>query len=296
MPTRRVDALLLLDKPVGLSSNAALQRARRLYRARRAGHTGTLDPLAGGLLPLCFGEATKFAAAMLEADKSYRARIRFGARTSTGDAEGEVIARAPIDFHEGQLLAVLERFVGELQQVPPMYSALKHQGRPLYDYARSGEDVERAARPIRISRIDLVQFDGMEAVIEVVCGKGTYIRTLAEDIGLALGSAAHLGALVRTRVGDLRLENASSLAAIEGLDEVGRDALLLTFDLLLADVPRLVLPSPLEERFCQGREIGPLGTFPGRLRVYAGDGRFLGLGLADAHGMVRPKRVVAPAD
>lgn len=296
MRTRRLDGLLLLDKRVGLSSNAVLQRVRRLYRARRAGHTGTLDPLAGGLLPVCFGEATKFAAAMLEADKAYRAQIRFGARTSTGDAEGEVIERTPIGFGEEQLLAVLERFVGETHQVPPLYSALKYEGRPLYDYARKGEDVERAPRPITVSRIDLLQFDGTQALVEVVCGKGTYIRTLAEDIGRALGSAAHLAALVRTRVGGLRLEDAHELATLERLDEAGRDALLLSFDLLLAAAPRLVLDAPLDERFCQGREIGPLGTSPGRLRVYAEDGRFLGLGLADANGMVRPKRLVAPVD
>src|SRR5262245_32322385 len=212
-----VDGVLLLDKPSGPSSNAVLQRAKRLLGAARAGHTGTLDPLASGLLVIAFGEATKFSGGLLEADKAYRARLRFGARTSTGDAEGEVLERSEVAVSEEGLRAALERFRGEIGQVPPMYAAIKRDGRPLYDYARRGQMVERTARRITIRRLELEKFDRDEADLTVECSKGTYIRTLAEDIGESLGCGAHLAALERTAVGPFSLSQAIGLEALEAL-------------------------------------------------------------------------------
>src|SRR4051812_47701901 len=205
MPARDVDGVLLLDKPSGISSNAALQSARRLFAARRAGHTGTLDPMATGLLVLCFGEATKFSGALLDADKAYAARVRLGARTSTGDAEGEVIERREVRAGPAQIEAALARFRGGIEQVPPMHSAIKHLGRPLYAYARKGETVERSARRVVIRELVLEGMSGEEIDLRVACSKGTYIRTLAEDIGEALGCGGHLSALRRTAVGPFPL-------------------------------------------------------------------------------------------
>lgn len=291
--SRRLDGVLLLDKPQGLTSNAALQRAKRLFRARRAGHTGTLDPMASGLLPICFGESTKFAGGLLHADKAYRARIRFGERTETGDAEGEVIERSAVSFSEAHLHAALARFRGEIEQVPPMYSALKRGGKALYEYARQGKILERAPRRIIIHVLELESFDGVHAEVRVACSKGTYVRTLAEQIGSALGCGAHLRMLVRTRVGEFRLEDAHALIDLERRSEDARDALLLPVDSLLAGKPRLVLPAPIDEGFLQGRAVGPLRASAGVHRVYSGNGRFLGLGLADEAGMVRPERLVS---
>jgi tRNA pseudouridine55 synthase len=206
-----IDGALLLDKPLGLSSNAALQQARRLFGAAKAGHAGTLDPLASGLLVVLFGEATKFAGPLLDADKEYLATLKLGERTATGDAEGEVLERRPATL-EG-LPAVLERFRGEIDQVPPMYSALKHQGTPLYRLARRGEEVERNARRVRISRLEATEAAGDRLVLRVVCSKGTYIRVLAEDIGEALGCGAHLSALRRTASGRFNVAQAATLRA-----------------------------------------------------------------------------------
>ena len=205
-PKRCVDGVLLLDKPYDISSNGALQKARWLYTAAKAGHTGVLDPLATGLLPLCFGEATKFSSYLLDADKAYRATVCFGSNTTTGDIEGEVVRERPVTFDREQLLTAMRGFVGEIDQVPPMYSALKHQGRPLYEYARAGIVIERPARHITIYSLDLIEFDGREAVIDVVCSKGTYIRTLSEDLGELLGAGAHLTGLRRTRTAGFSLE------------------------------------------------------------------------------------------
>src|SRR5262245_62141409 len=198
---RRVDGVLLLDKPSGLSSNAALQRAKRPYRAEKAGHTGTLDPLASGLLPVCFGEATKFAQALLVADKRYRATVRFGASTSTGDADGEVLATCPVALSRGDVEAVLPRFIGRVSQVPPRHAALKHQGRKYYEYARKGIEIPRAAREIEIRELELRSWRAPDAELDIGCSKGTYVRALAEDIGAALGCGAHLAALRRTAAG-----------------------------------------------------------------------------------------------
>ena len=226
-PRRRVDGVLLLDKPSGISSNAALQRAKRLYRAEKAGHTGTLDPLASGLLPLCFGEATKFAQAMLDARKEYVATVRFGIATSTGDAEGETVAEQPADFTRDDLEAALPRFIGRIMQVPPRHAALKHEGRAYYAYARAGVEIPRAPREVDVGAIEIVGWAPPAATLRIECGKGTYVRTLAEDLGGALGTCAHLAALRRTAAGAFSLAEAVTLGFLETLDEQARDALLL---------------------------------------------------------------------
>lgn len=292
---RRIDGVLLLDKPPGIGSNAVLQHARRLFAAERAGHTGTLDPMASGLLALCFGEATKFSGELLEAGKSYVATLRLGERTATGDAEGEVLERRPVSVTREQLSAVLERFRGEIRQVPPMYSALKRAGRPLYEYARQGIEVERDARTVAVTALVLDRFEGAEATLSVECSKGTYIRTLAEDIGEALGCGAHLCKLVRTGIGRFRLEQAHRFEAIEALPEGERPGLLLPVDALVRDLPELALPEPVAAAFRQGQAVSAPCAAQGRVRVYAADGRFLGVGLVEPPGSLRPKRLVSGA-
>ena len=211
--------MLLFDKPLELSSNTALQKVRRLFTAEKAGHTGTLDPLATGLLPVCFGEATKFTIALLDADKRYRATIRLGQRTTTGDAEGEITETRPVAVDEAQVLAVLETFMGETRQLPPMHSAIKHQGKPLYEYIRKGETVERELRTVIIRELTLERLQGNELEFSVLCSKGTYVRTLAEDISEKLGCGGHLIALRRTGIGEFSLDDAYTLAQLEGMDE-----------------------------------------------------------------------------
>lgn len=290
---RRIDGVLLLDKPSGISSNAALQRTRRLIEAERGGHTGTLDPMASGLLVLCFGEATKFSGELLDAGKRYIARLRLGERTSTGDAEGDVLARRAVSVSREQLERALERFRGEVMQVPPMFSALKREGRPLYEYARKGITLERAARKVTISALELEVLAGDQATLSVSCSKGTYVRTLAEDIGEELGCGAHLIGLVRTAVGAFRLEQACRVEDIEALPVSERRGLLLPVDVLLEDLPPVQLPGHLEGEFLNGRPVGPVQAPAGRARVYGSGGRFLGLALADDSGEVQPKRLLA---
>jgi len=290
---RRIDGVLLLDKPSGIGSNAALQRSRRLLEAERGGHTGTLDPMASGLLVLCFGEATKFSGELLDAGKRYIARLKFGERTSTGDAEGEVLERRPVSVTREQLERSLERFRGEIKQVPPMFSALKREGRPLYEYARRGITIERAARKVTISALELEDFAGDEATLSVSCSKGTYVRTLAEDIGEVLGSGAHLIGLVRTAVGAFRLEQACRFEDIEELSVSERSGLLLPVDVLVQDLPPVQLPDHLESAFLNGRSVGPVQGPACRVRVYGTGGRFLGLALVDGSGGAHPKRLLA---
>lgn len=290
-PRRRVDGILLLDKPLGLTSNAALQTVRRLYNAAKAGHTGTLDPLASGLLPLCFGEATKFAGELLEADKAYDAVIRLGVTTNTADAEGEVREMRPVRVTAEQTAAVLRGFVGEIMQVPPMHSALKRDGKALYEYARQGIEVERAPRRVTIHGIRLNSLDGNLLAISVDCSKGTYIRTLAEDIGAALGCGAHLAGLRRTRIGRLALAQAVSLAQIETAEGAARDALLAPVDALLAELPRAELDATSAIRLGKGQPVR-WNAQPGRFRA-CHDGRFLGLCELDAEGWLAPRRLIA---
>jgi len=253
---RAVHGVLLLDKPLGLSSNDALQKAKRLFRAEKAGHTGTLDPLATGLLPLCFGAATKFSQASLEADKSYRATLKLGATTTTGDAEGEVLERRDVNVTPARFAAACASLTGPISQVPPMHSALKHEGRALYDYARAGITIERAARAVTIHAIDIPPLDTQgvadEWVIDVRCSKGTYIRTLAEDIGRALGCGAHLSALRRTGCGPLGLSGAHTIEQLAAMDDAGRDACLQPTDCLLADAPVVRLDDEDAGRFLSG--------------------------------------------
>lgn len=288
-----VDGVLLLDKPRGITSSAAVGWARRLLAARKAGHTGTLDPLATGLLPCAFGEATKFAADLLDADKGYEATLRFGVTTTTGDAEGEVISRRPADVTRAALETVLSRFTGTIDQVPPMHSALKRHGRPLYELARAGREVERAPRRVRIERLALLALAGDEAVLAVECSKGTYVRVLAQDIGAALGCGAHLAALRRTRVGNMRVEDAVPLAALEALDLPARRARLLPLDALLASLPRVDLAAEQARRFSHGQRL-PLRLAPApRVRVYAPAARLLGLASIDEDGALAPRRLLA---
>ncbi|MFY9512291.1 MAG: tRNA pseudouridine(55) synthase TruB [Rubrivivax sp.] len=252
-PRRALHGVLLLDKPLGWTSNDALQKAKGLLRAEKGGHTGTLDPLATGLLPLCFGAATKFSQVSLDADKAYRATVRLGQRTSTGDREGEIVAELPVDAIERAAIdAVLPRFTGAVDQLPPMHSALKHQGRALYDYAREGVEVQRESRRVTIHAIDIVDWQSPTLVIDVRCSKGTYIRTLAEDIGTALGCGAHLAALRRTASGPLTLAHAVTMDELVELDEAARQALLQPVDLLLAGWPEVRLPDDEAGRFLTG--------------------------------------------
>jgi tRNA pseudouridine55 synthase len=286
----QVDGVLLLDKPLGLSSNDALQKARRLFSAAKGGHTGTLDPLASGLLPLCFGEATKFSADLLDADKTYEARLKLGVTTDSGDAEGTVLEVRPVVVDAAAFAAVLPTFVGEIAQVPPMHSALKRDGRPLYELARQGMVVERAARKVVIHGIELLDFAGDEASIRVRCSKGTYIRVLAADIGAALACGAHLIGLRRTAVGELELQGALTLDELAALPEEARAACLQPLDRLLQSLPATTLDSAASERFSHGNPVPASGDAPA-WRVY-GEGRLLGLGRLGSDGQLWPKRLI----
>lgn len=293
---RAVHGVLLLDKPLRLSSNDALQKAKWLLRAEKAGHTGTLDPLATGLLPLCFGAATKFSQVSLDADKGYRATLRLGQRTTTGDLEGEVVDERPVDIDRARLDAALARFTGAIDQLPPMHSALKRDGKALYEYARAGQTVEREPRRVFIHAIDIVDWHDAVLVIDVRCSKGTYIRTLAEDIGEALGCGAHLTALRRSASGPLTLEGAVTLAELEALDEPARLALLRPVDALLADWPGLVLPVDEAGKFLTGlRRRVQRADLPA-LRVYGPEpGAFLGSAHITA-GELIADRLLSPAE
>jgi tRNA pseudouridine55 synthase len=288
---KQVDGVLLLDKPVGFSSNDALQKARRLFSAAKGGHTGTLDPLATGLLPLCFGEATKFSADLLDADKTYEATLKLGVTTDSGDAEGVVTATHPVQSVESDVLAVLPRFVGAINQIPPMHSALKRDGRPLYELARQGIEVERAPRAITIHAIDMLSFSGDEVRLRVACSKGTYIRVLAADIGVALGCGAHLTALRRTVVGDLSLAGAVTLAELEGIEESARLNFLKPVDALLHSLPVLAVEGDAALRFRHGNPIGLPSGLAGKIRVYE-NGRLIGIGEPGPGGRLWPKRLV----
>ena len=276
-PGRRVDGVLLLDKPAGLSSNAALQGAKRLYAAEKAGHTGTLDPLATGLLPLCFGEATKFAQVLLDGAKEYVATVHFGVATTTGDAEGDVAHITEASFSRRELEEILPSFVGTIVQVPPAYAALKFQGRRYYDYARAGVEVPRTPRPVEIAAIELVEWSAPRAILRVACGKGTYIRVLAEDIAGALGTSAHLAALRRTATGPFALDDAVTLDVLEGIDLAERDARLLPPDAPLTLIARLDVDLPTEQALRAGRVGRSPPAASGRYRCYGPDDRFLGL-------------------
>jgi len=292
-PARQiVDGVLLLDKPVGITSNAALQKAKWLLNARKAGHTGTLDPFADGLLPLCFGEATKFSAYLLDADKRYRAVLQLGVTTTTGDPEGEVLDTREVAASRDDIAAVLPRFMGEIEQIPPMHSALKHQGRPLYEYARAGIEIERPPRKVTIRTLEMIECAPPRVVLDVQCTAGTYIRTLAQDIGAALGCGAHLTALTRTAAGGFSLDQAHALANLETLDASQRAALLQPADCLVTHLPALQLDEAETTAMCQGRSIAHPTQHAGLVRLYTAANRFLGLAQTDAGHLV-PHRLVA---
>lgn len=290
-PRRKVDGVLLLDKPQGLSSNTALQIARRLLNAEKAGHTGTLDPMATGLLPLCFGEATKFSSELLDADKAYEATLKLGMTTTTADAEGEVLQTREVAVTQAMLEAALAKFTGPIAQVPPMYSALKRDGKPLYEYARAGVELEREARNVVIHKLELLDWQGDEVRIAVDCSKGTYIRTLAEDIGEVLGCGAHLIALRRTRIATLGLAGTVTLEQLE--HAVDRDALLAATESLLGDLPAAHLDAAASDRLLHGQPVSMAGMSAPRYRAYAHDGRFIGLCQLDTQGRLAPKRLIA---
>ncbi|MBB5415946.1 tRNA pseudouridine55 synthase [Paraburkholderia atlantica] len=302
VPRRALDGVLLLDKPLGLSSNDALVRAKRLYLAKKAGHTGTLDPLATGLLPLCFGEATKFSQDLLEADKTYEATMRLGIRTTTGDAEGEALDIRAVDCDEVAVRAALPRFIGEIVQVPPMYSALKRDGKPLYEYARAGQTVEREGRQVTIHSLELIACALPDVTFRVTCSKGTYVRTLAEDIGEALGCGAHLVALRRTGVGALTLEHSVTLDALSDATALERDAWLQPVDALLSTFPQVCLSDDDTRRFLHGQRlklssltIAADAVNAPRVRVYSAKGRLLGVA-KPGEGVLAPERLVVTTE
>ncbi|OGS98668.1 MAG: tRNA pseudouridine(55) synthase TruB [Gallionellales bacterium RIFCSPLOWO2_12_FULL_59_22] len=289
---RPLDGVLLFDKPLELSSNTALQKVRRLFQAEKAGHTGTLDPLATGLLPICFGEATKFSTALLDADKTYRALLRLGQTTSTGDAEGEIVAEHPVDVRQADVDAVLAKFRGEIRQLPPMHSALKHQGKPLYEYIRKGETIARELRNVTIRELVLNSFSGNEMDITVRCSKGTYIRTLAEDIGATLGCGAHLIGLRRTAVAHFDLNNASNLQQLEAMAEAERDARILPLEALMPGMPKLQLDAVQIKRLAQGQRLGlDTGLPDGKVCLHGPLG-FIGTGLLQGRRLA-PERLLS---
>ena len=295
-PRDLVDGVLLLDKPVGLSSNDALIKAKRVMNAKKAGHTGTLDPFATGLLPLCFGEATKFSQDLLEADKTYEATVHLGIKTDTGDTEGEAIETLPVDVTVEQIEAALARFRGPILQVPPMYSALKRDGKALYEYAREGIVLEREARPVTIHALELIDYEASMLRIRVTCSKGTYVRVLGEDIGAALGTGAHLNALRRIQVGALTLDGMITLEALQAHAEPR--SLLAPVDALLSTFPAVELTPELAKRFLNGQRLAlgkeavAVPSEQGRVRVYH-EGKLLGTANLQEWSILAPERLIA---
>jgi tRNA pseudouridine55 synthase len=295
-PRDLVDGVLLIDKPVGLSSNDALTRVKRIVNAKKAGHTGTLDPFATGLLPLCFGEATKFSQDLLEADKTYLATVHLGITTTTGDTEGEVLETRDVDVTTEQVEAALARFRGPILQVPPMYSALKRDGKALYEYAREGVTLEREARPVTIHELELVAIAAPFLTMRVTCSKGTYVRVLGEDIGAALGCGAHLSALRRVQVGSLTTANMVTLEELQAHENPL--SLLAPVDALLSTFPRVDLTPELEKRFLNGQRLAlgkeavEVPQEQGRVRVYA-DGKLLGTAILQEYAILAPERLIS---
>ena len=295
---RNVDGIVVLDKATGLSSNAALQQVKHLFEARKAGHTGSLDPLATGVLPLCLGEATKVSQFLLDSDKGYRARIKLGVRTDSGDSEGNVIAEHETGaIGRQEIEAAIERFKGEIDQLPPMHSALKKDGVPLYKLARQGKTVEREPRRVTIYRIELTAFEGTELELEVECSKGTYIRTIADDLGQALGCGAHIIALHRTKAGAFTEQDCIGVETLiqekenNGLN--GLDQFLIPMDQAVADLPAVRLPE-ITASFVKNGQAVLVQHLPrdGLVRLYEEE-QFIGIGYIDDEGKVAPKRLIA---
>ena len=293
-PRLKLDGVLLLDKATGQSSNHALQAVRRLYNAEKAGHTGTLDPLATGLLPVCFGEATKFSSELLLADKSYEATVQLGVTTVSADSEGQVLEVRPVNVSREQIESVMNCFRGPISQLPPMYSALKRDGKPLYEYARDGIEVDRQPRTITVYELQLLGVSCDRFSFTVRCSKGTYVRTLAADIGEALGCGAHLTSLRRTGIGALDVALAHGYSALESLSDELRQAMLLPVDSLLLSLPLVELDEQSTSRILHGQAVQQSGDKEeGRYRMYDPTHRFLGVGSLSTDGWLRPQRLIA---
>ncbi|NRF63371.1 tRNA pseudouridine(55) synthase TruB [Vibrio coralliilyticus] len=304
---RPIDGVILLDKPTGISSNDALQKVKRIYFAEKAGHTGALDPLATGMLPICLGEATKFSQFLLDSDKRYRVIAKLGERTNTSDSDGEVVETRPVDVDMTKLEACIDKFRGESEQVPSMFSALKYQGKPLYEYARQGIEVPREARKITVYEIILHRFEGDEVEMEVHCSKGTYIRTIVDDLGEMLGCGAHVTMLRRTAVANYPYEKMVTLEQLNELleqahrDEVAPrevlDPLLLPMDTAVEDLPEVNLNAEQTDLVQHGQPVYVLGVPEGTLRMTSGDERtFIGVAELNDDGKVAPKRLVVFRD
>lgn len=294
---RAVHGILLLDKPAGMTSNRALQEVKRLFDARKAGHTGSLDPLATGLLPICLGEATKISAFLLDADKHYRFSVRLGERTDSGDADGTLLETRPVDDVDAAAIErALEGLRGEIEQVPPMHSALKHEGRPLYEYARRGEEIERAVRRTHVHRLEMLAFDGRDVELDIHCAKGTYVRTLAADLGAALGCGGHVAALRRTAVGPFVDPDMVPLEALRDAAPEGPaalDALLQPSDAALVDWDWVEVSASLAEFLRQGQPVQvPKAPPEGLLRLYEAGRGFIGMGRVQDDGRVAPRRLM----
>ena len=297
---RDVNGILLLDKPTGMSSNAALQTVKRLFNANKAGHTGNLDPLATGLLPICFGEATKISSYLLDSDKRYIGTCKLGVRTRTADSEGEVLeTRSVGNLTEQQVKQVLQGFIGQIEQIPPMHSAVKINGTPLYKLAREGREIERKSRRVSIYQLEMLRLEGDELDIDVHCSKGTYVRTLAEEIGEALACGAHLSALRRTASGPFELEQAVTMPELAHLAEDGfesLDRLLLPPEEALSDWPMVCLSHNSAYYLQQGQAVQvPKAPSSGWVRLRRDDGQFLGIGQILEDGRVAPKRLIKAA-
>ncbi|MHA2938571.1 tRNA pseudouridine(55) synthase TruB [Vibrio sp. RC27] len=305
---RPIDGVLLLDKPTGISSNDALQKVKRIFFAEKAGHTGALDPLATGMLPICLGEATKFSQFLLDSDKKYRVIAKLGERTNTSDSDGEVVETRDVNVDQTDLLAKIETFRGETDQVPSMFSALKFEGRPLYEYAREGIDIPREPRKITVYDINLLRFEGVEVEMEVHCSKGTYIRTIVDDLGEMLGCGAHVIDLRRTEVANYPYEQMVSLEQLNQLLEQAKeqdiapkellDPLLLSMDTAVQDLVEVNVIPELADHVLHGQPVQVFGApTSGQVRITAGDERlFLGVGIIDNDGKVAPKRLVVFRD
>ncbi|UAW97978.1 tRNA pseudouridine(55) synthase TruB [Halopseudomonas nanhaiensis] len=294
---RDISGVLIFDKPLGMSSNAALQKVRWLFNASKGGHTGSLDPLASGVLPLCLGEATKFSQFLLDADKVYVTEARLGMTTTTGDAEGDVLTTSPVSVTEAEVLQVLPRFTGDIEQIPPMYSALKHEGQPLYKLARAGEVVERKARSVTIQRLKMLGLQGDRLQLEVHCSKGTYIRTLVEDIGSALGCGAHVSQLRRTEAGPFDLTRSVTLESLEAMHAEGGaealDQLLLPSDSGLGDWPVVRLTEQTAYYLNHGQAVRVPGSPAfGMVRLYDQNDVFIGIGEMTDDARVAPRRLM----
>ncbi len=292
---RNISGVLLLNKPKGISSNRALQRVRAMLNASKAGHTGNLDPMATGLLPLCFGEATKFSSYLLDADKAYIATARLGQVSDTGDAEGTIIQERPVpELNEAQIKEAMARFLGDIEQVPPMYSALKQNGQPLYKLAREGKTVERKARSVTIFDLELIEWNAPDLTFSVRCSKGTYVRTLAEDIGETLGCGAHLVMLHRTHTGGFTRDEMLEFDRLQAERDLEQslDGYLLDTDILVAHFPKKDLSAEETARILHGQDIPCDQVYADKVRLYDDQGRFIGLAESAEAGRLQPKRLV----